>query len=225
MKTGKIFAIALVVGWMAGVPCLLAAEPAPEAVLQAAAQGLQPYLSKIPAEALEQYGFASGDALPTATLGTPFLLYTLTPAALDQYQEGMTVASLVTPTSMWYFPVLVGGQPRAILVVDKLADKWQAVSLGYAGLAQELGAISRLWNAAQGYQPLLIAVFQAKQYLFTVPEKDAYNLTPLVVKKAAAADPLNAAAVFGSDYATLGTAAGVIGQLKPAVQNALKGSN
>ena len=72
---------------------------------------------------------------------------------------------------------------------------------------------------------MLIVVFQAKQYLFTVPEKDAYNLTRLAAQKASAADPLNASAIFVNDYATLGTADSVIDQLKPVVQNNLKGSN
>jgi len=143
MKTRKLLAVSIVMAMILAAPCLMAEQGTPAGVLQAAAEGLQPYLSKIPADSLEQYGFVNGEALNTASLGTPFLLYTLTPAALQQYQAGMSVASVVTPTTMWYFPVLVAGQPRAILVVDRLNNQWKAVSLGYAGLAKELGALNR----------------------------------------------------------------------------------
>ena len=215
----------MVVAMILLVPCLMAEQNAPESVRQAAVEGLQPYLNKIPVESLEEFGFVRGDAVNMASLGTPFLLYTITPAALEQYRTGMTVASIVTPTTVWYFPVLIAGQPRVILVVDRLDNQWKAVSLGYAGLARELGALIRQWKASQGYQPMLIVVFQAKQYLFTIPEKDAYNLTRLTANKAPATDPLQAIAAPANDYATLGTVADVIDQLKPVVRNALKAPN
>lgn len=221
MKTGKILAGALAAAMSIAVPSLMAESTPPEAVLKAAADGLQPFIAKIPADSMEQYGFSDGAAGNAAELGAPFLLNTITPQALEKYQAGMTVASLVTPTTLWYFPVLVGGQIRAILVVDRLNNQWQAVSLGYAGLAKELDTLSRQWKAADGYHPMLIVVFQAQQYLFSVPEKDAYNLTRLSASKAPTVGP---AAPF-SDYTALGTAAGVIDQLKPAVQKALKGAN
>ncbi len=225
MKTGKLLAVLMVGAWILSVPCLMAEQNAPEAVQQAAVEGLQPFLNKIPTESLEQYGFVHGDVRGMASLGTPFLMYTITPTALQNYRTGMSVTSMVTPTTMWYFPVLMGGQTRAILVVNQVDNQWQAVSLGYAGLARELGALSRQWKAAQGYQPMLIVIFQAKQYLFTVPEKDAYNLTRLVAKKPAVTNPLQATKLPVDDYAILGTADDVITQLQPVVQNALKGSN
>lgn len=216
MKTVKLLAVSMVMGWMLSVPCIMAQQDAPADVQQAAAQGLQPFLNKIPVTSLGDYGFAPGNDLGTASLGAPFHLYMITPSALDQYRTGLAVSSVVTPTTMWYFPVLIDGQARAILVVDRLNDQWQAVSLGYAGLAKELGALGRQWKAAEGYHPMLIVSFQARQYLFTVPEKDSQNLTRLVTR-----GPM-ATGTPADDYATLGTAAGVMEQLKPAVKEALK---
>lgn len=224
MKTGKQSFVWVIAAMLLSASFLMAEENPPVDVKQAATEGLQPYLNKIPADSLEQYGFIEGDDLAAADLGTPFRLHTLTPAALEKYRTGMAVASIVTPTTMWYFPVLVAGQVRAVLVVDWLDNKWQAVSLGYAGLARELGALSGQWKAAQGYHPMLIVVFQAKQYLFTVPEKDAYNLTCMSAVKAPAAGQLLATALPFNDYANLGTADAVINQLKPVVQDALQGS-
>lgn len=227
MKTRKLLAVSMVVAWIFSVPCLMA-QNAPEGVLKAATQGLQPFLSKIPAPSVEEYGFVHGDDLATASLGTPFMVHTITPSALEKYQAGMTVASILTPTTAWYFPVLIAGQTRAILAVDNIDNQWQAVSLGDAGLAKELGAVSRQWKASQGYHPMLIVVFQAHKFLFTVPEKDAYNLTPLTVDATpatAATFQAKAAPASANDYATLGTALDVIKQLNPVVQNALKGFN
>ena len=219
MKTVKLLVVSMAMGWMLSVPCVMAQQEAPADVQQAAVQGLQPFLNKIPVTSLEEYGFASGDSLGTATLGDPFLVYTITPSALEQYQTGAAVTSMVTKTTMWYFPVLIAGQPRAILVVDWLDNQWQAVSLGYyAGLAKQLVPLSSQWKAAQGYHPMLIVVFQAHQFLFTVPEKDSQNLTQLVTQESA----INTAGVPVVDYATLGAAAGVIEQLKPVVKDALK---
>lgn len=225
MKTGKLLAVLMVVAWILSVPCLMAEQNAPAAVQQAAIEGLHPFLNKISVDSLEQYGFIPGDVRSMATLGTPFLMYTITPSALAKYRTGMSVASMVTPTTMWYFPVLMGGQTRAILVVDQINNQWQAVSLGYAGLAGELGALSRQWNVAQGYHPMLIVVFQAKQYLFTVPEKGAYNLTRLTANRPEVTDPLQATKSLADDYATLGTVDAAMAQLKPVVKNTLKVSN
>ena len=216
MKTVKLLVASMVMGWILSVPCVMAQQDAPADVQQAAVQGLQPFLDKIPAGSMEEFGFAAGDNLSAATLGAPFLLYTLTPSALEQYRAGAAVTSLVTPTTAWYFPVLIAGQTRAILVVDKLDNQWQAVSLGSAALAKELGRLGGQWKAAQGYHPMLIVVLQAKQHFFTVPEKDSQNLTRLVTQ-----GPM-ANSGPADDYATLGTAADVIEQLKPIVKDALK---
>ena len=216
MKTLKLLTVFIVMGWILSVPCVMANQDAPADVQQAALQGLQPFLNKIPVISLAEYGFAPGDSLDTATLGNPFLVHTITPGALEQYRTGLAVSSIVTPTTMWYFPVLIAGQTRAILVVDRLDNQWQAVSLGYAGLAQELGVLNRQWKASQGYHPMLIVVFQAKQYLFTVPEIDSQNLTRLVTQKTMATGKP------ADDYVTLGTAASIIEQLKPVVKDALK---
>ncbi|MDD5482184.1 MAG: hypothetical protein PHP98_00830 [Kiritimatiellae bacterium] len=221
MKTGKISVALMAAVLMLSVYCFAAPE-APKEVTLAAEQGLRPFLSEI-ADTPEQFGFTAGDDLNAASLGAPFQLHTIPPSALEKYQAGMTVASMVTPTTTWWFPVLIAGEPRAMLLVDRLDGRWEAVSLGHAGVAQELSAFCRQWKAAQGYHPMLIAVFQAKQFLVSVPEKDAYNLTTLTIKNAPEMGAKQTPAV--ADYATLGTIDDAMNQLKPVVRDALKGSD
>jgi len=220
MKTIKLLVVSMTLGWMLSVPCVMAQQTAPADVQQAAVTGLQPLIAKIPAGSAGDYGFAAGDNLATATLGDPFLAYTITSSALDQYRVGMAVASLVTKTTLWYFPVLIAGQPRAMLVVNSLDNRSEAVSLGYAGLAKALGNVSRTWSASKDI--MFIDVFQAHQFLFSVPAQGSQNLTRLVTQEPVATGQINAAATPTDDYATLGTAAGIIEQLKPVVKDAIK---
>lgn len=150
---------------------------AEEAIIKAAEKGLQPFLNRIPQGELEQFGFAKGDSLEQAYAGNPFRLHTITPSALSAYQPGDSADSIISETGMWYFPVMLKNEIRAILIVDQVNGRWKAVSLGKAKLAAELAKVRKQWSEKKGYNPLLIAIFQAGEYLFTVPEKDAYNLT------------------------------------------------
>jgi len=123
--------------------------------------------------------FKDNEELKSAVLGEPYQLYVITPAALKAYRQGDTADSLLTETTCWYFPVLVGATIRSILIVDKMPDGWRAVSLGDARLASKLDSLVRQWPSSSGYHAKLVVVFQASQYLFAIPERGADNLTTL----------------------------------------------
>jgi len=213
--------------WILSVPKAIAEPKAPDAVVQAAGLGLRSFLDKIPQNSLAQFGFDQTDSLDAAVLGAPFLVHTITPSALRQYQAGVTVTSLLTPTSLWYFPVLIAGQPKAILVVDQLNNQWQAVSLGYPYVAREWDAVCKQWPESQGYHPVFIAIFQAHQHVFTVPEKGAGNLTLLLAPGQQMLNVMGQAPATGANarYATLDDAAKVIRNLMPVVENNLRELN
>ncbi len=156
------------------------AESAPPDVIQAAEDGLQPFMKRIPWGERERFGFTKADDPEQAYFGSPYRLHTITPAALSKYQSEDTVESLISETHMWYFPVMLEDECRVILIVDQMDGQWKAVSLGRAKLARQLGKVRKAWSRKRGYDPRLIAVFQAGEYLFTVPEKDSYNLTSLI---------------------------------------------
>ena len=220
MKMRGLFGVSLLAACLFAFSSATAQQVPPADVQKAAEDGLQPFLQKIAPDEIDQYGFAPNDLVQNASLGSPFQVHQITPAAMAQFKPGATVSSLITPTKMWYFPVLVAGQARAILVVDWHENRWQAVSLGYAPLARELGAMGVKWNASQGFKPVLVVVFQARQYLFTVPEKDAFNLTPLTPRQQSKAG----VAPAGDDYGVLASSADVVARLNPVVQKAVKES-
>ena len=160
-------------------PVLLSAEVPPSEVAVAAEAGLVRFLAEIPPTELVNFGFAEGEATGPARIGDPWQLYTITPDALLSAREKTEVEDLITPTGLWYFPVILDGTSRVIINVDRMDGRWEAVAFGSAPLAGELEKISRQWPKAGGYTPKLVAVYQAAAYFFTVPEKSSRNLTPL----------------------------------------------
>jgi len=143
----------------------------------AARKGLQSFLKKLPEESTIMYGFDKHDSLECAYLGKPFNLYTIAPSKISHFKTGDSVSSIISKTNLWYFPVMLNHKIKSILVVDKLNNKWLAVSLGYTNLAMEIVKIRQQWPESKGFNLKIIVVFQANKYLFTIPEIDGYNLT------------------------------------------------
>ena len=192
----------------------LAAAEAPAEALAAASQGLPGFLASVPPGDEAMYGFVPGGELTQARLGAPLRLYTITPAALAGGRAAVSVGGLLADTTMWYFPVQVGEEVKAMLVVDRMEDGWRAVSFGYAPLAREWNVIAKQWPAAKGFHPRLAVVFQAQQYWFTVPEVDDRNLTPV-------ATPGGYGPKAKGGYAALHGLAESVRALQPAVAKAV----
>jgi hypothetical protein len=122
-----------------------AAQEPPREATDAAKAGLSAFLNRIPRDALEQFGFSKDDSLAQCYLGNPFQLHTISPSALSKYRPEDTVSSIVSRTKMWYFPVMLGDEVKGILVIDKVDNRWEAVSFGYAELARKLSKIRQQW--------------------------------------------------------------------------------
>jgi hypothetical protein len=167
--------------WLALGANLLWAQPAPPEVLNAASNGLPGFLASVSIGNRDLYGFTNDTDLARARLGVPLQVHTITPQALASHPAESTLAPLLSETALWYFPVLVGDDTRAILVVDQMAGEWKAVAVGYAPLARELHQIRKQWPASAGYHPRLVAAFSANRYYFTVPEVDDHNLTSIIM--------------------------------------------
>ena len=171
--------------WMAALVSILvpvtspfAALPIQPEITRAAAIGLPVFLSQVPPGEEPDYGFATAEEARRAQLGEPFRLHVVTPTALRTWQPGEDAATLLSETDMWYFPIAVDGVVRSILVVDRTPAGWEAVSLGYAPLAAALQDLMQ--NESKNGHPLLLAVsFQAREYLFTLPDHPEPNLTLL----------------------------------------------
>lgn len=159
-------------------------------------------------------GFSKDNDFSQARLGTPLRLHTITHAALAGDVAVQSVQRLLSETTLWYFPVEMQGETKAMLVVDRMPDGWRAVSFGYAPLAREWNVIARQWPTAKGFHPRLVVVFQASQYCFTVPELDDQNLTPVASATASGLKP-------PPGYTALGALSDTVKTLRPVVAKAV----
>ena len=144
-------------------------ETAPPEVMAAAEAGLLPFLKSFPSEELGNFGFSPGDKISETVLGAPFQLYTITPDKLLYAKDDTPVSGLISPTGQWLFPIVLEDKSRAILTVEQMDGEWVAVSMGMAGLAVEMEKLNRQWPKAKGYEPKLIAIYQAASFFFTIP--------------------------------------------------------
>jgi hypothetical protein len=167
--------------WLCLGANFLWAQPVPPDVLNAASNGLPAFLESVSFGNRELYGFTNDNDLARARPGVPLRVFTITPQALASHNAEPALTPLLSETTLWYFPILVGQDAKAILVVDQMAGEWKAVSIGYAPLARELDQITKQWPAGAGYHPRLVAAFSANRYYFTVPEVDDHNLSPILM--------------------------------------------
>lgn len=191
------------------------AELAPPEAVAVAESGLVSFLQELPEEERGNFGFAPGDRLAAARVGTPFQLYTITPEKLLNAPDDAPVDTLISPTGRWFFPVVLDGTPRAILTVERMDGNWEAVTLGMKPLAGEVEKIKRQWPKAKGYNPKLIAIYQAASYFFTIPEKDSENFTPLTFDGVGFAGYRQKT---GDEYSSTTSLSSMLGPLKKAVE-------
>jgi hypothetical protein len=154
-------------------------EAAPQEVIRAAIDGLRPFLEAIPGQDLEHYGFASPEELARATLGKPFKVYTITPDKILNYSQEMKLSTVISPTNLWFFPVVYRGKVRTILTVDFVDGEWRAVAIGSSGLAKQLERIENKWPESDGYDHRFIRIYQAQSDFVAVSKERILKIVPL----------------------------------------------
>lgn len=203
---------------------LLAAMTAPLAQsppIDAARAGLPAMLARLPQGEATSYGFPAGTDPSAATLlYEPLQLKTITPAALASYAEGQPLEALLSDTRLWYFPVGVNGSLAALLVVDLVDGQYQAVSLGYAGLAAALAAPLERHANGQTEMPQLVAVFQAQEFFLALPVSAPGRLVSLRPGQGAQGTAAPSLAEALQDERSDLNA--VVGRLLPVVQDNLR---
>ena len=187
---------------------------APDCVLEAASQGLAGYLEKISPEEAASYGFSSAEALAETmarpSFGSPLLLRTIAPAALESYTEGMTLTDLISDMELWFVPVLERQRVAAFLVVEQSAKfPCQAVSFGYTHLATDYEATLGRVGVQRRDKAVLVVVQQAREHFIAFPDDEPGRLYSLRAQM-----PRNDQGA-GEDESSLSS---VIKRLKPVVK-------
>lgn len=148
-------------------------------VVQAAVDGLGYFLERLPTEIIANYGFSSKEELSQATVGDPFRVYTITPDKIMSYNKKIEFSSLISPTSLWLFPVLCHGEVRTILTVDLVQGKQEAVAIGSSRLARQLALIKKKWPSSDGYEHKLVRIYQAKSDFVVLSKDGTTKIIPL----------------------------------------------
>jgi hypothetical protein len=143
----------------------------------------QEYLKKcwknIPDKFKNDYGFDTSDSLRDISLGEPFNIFKITPAAIENYKEGDSTGSLLTKTNLWYFPVMLKEESKAYVIVDKMGDTYKAVSFGYTNLAKGINVIKQNWPASKGHNIKICIAYETQTCLYTIPEINNHNLSTI----------------------------------------------
>lgn len=108
--------------------------------------------------AAAQQGLVDFPGLNGASLQLGFQVHTISPSALMSCSD---LGTVIVPTGLWRFVVVSGGQPLGLLTVAQVEGRWQAVSMGGAGLATEMGRVMKTWSRENGYQFRFVRVYQA----------------------------------------------------------------
>ncbi|MBD3339023.1 MAG: hypothetical protein GF353_07935 [Candidatus Lokiarchaeota archaeon] len=130
---------------------------APDDVQQAAESGFKHFLDAIPANDLDHFGFAKGVDFNKVTLGRPFKVYQIVPELIQNHDSHAIMSSLLSPTKLWYFPLIYEREYRTLLTVDYIKNEWKAVALGSSGIASELNLVEQKF----GSEYLFVRIFQA----------------------------------------------------------------
>ncbi len=151
------------------------------AVKQAAEEAMKLFL---PRAALHKkdYGFEPGDAVDSATLGSPMKLYNIPDNEVLSFRAGNPIEPLLKPTGEWLVPVTLRGTNRAMIEVNQTADHgWSGTGWGLAPLARQWQNVLSCWPPSGVLVPKLIVCGAIQGYLFVVPQAEGRNLTPLSV--------------------------------------------
>ena len=157
----------------------LSAQDAPPEVIQVAEEELPYWLSLITPSSMEEFGFSEDDDLDDAVLGRPFLEYLIHKREVLNYREGHTIYDVLTGSSEWCFPIMIGDESKCILKVTMMDNNWDVVAIGGAIIAKWVGLARKVWPISEGYDPLFVKCWTVGTYYFSVPQVDVYNLTQL----------------------------------------------
>ncbi|MBD3290189.1 hypothetical protein GF337_15385 [candidate division KSB1 bacterium] len=130
---------------------------APDDVQQAAEMGFKHFLDAIPPDDLDHFGFSGGDDFSKVTLGRPFKVYQIAPELIQSYDSHASISSLLSATTLWYFPLIYERKYRTLLTVDYIKNEWKAVAIGSSGIANELNLVEQKF----GSEYLFVRIFQA----------------------------------------------------------------
>jgi hypothetical protein len=154
-------------------------EEAPVEVEKAARHGLLPFLNAIPENELTHYNFSDKEEFNQASLGRPLRVYTIKPEEIINYKNNKSILEIISPTSIWLFPVIFEGEFRVLLTIDFIDNSWIATTIGSSGLAAQLYTVFNKWPSSKAYKHIFVRVFQATSEFIILLHSGSIEIRPL----------------------------------------------
>jgi hypothetical protein len=137
--------------------------PAQARIVDVAADGAAGWLAKIPWGSERGFGFDSRDELDRARVATPVRMATVS--------ERTGAIELM---ETWRVPVVVDGEARALLTVERRGGQSRVVDLGAAALALELDDMARRHRVEEtGARLVLLRLFRERSDLVVIVPRGA----------------------------------------------------
>jgi hypothetical protein len=161
-------------------PCLAIAGPPNPDDLKAVARKEIANLAVFSIQGIHDLGFDNRPDIEKIVLGEGFEIFTIDPDKLLDESSPQNLQSLVTTTNVWYFPLVVDGNPKTLLKLGFTAGKWSSGSLGSAKFLKEIVTFREAWPASSGYQYRLIHIRQASSHIIELSQNGKFvGIVPL----------------------------------------------
>ena len=166
----------------------------------AAEQGLADYVTRKQqhgAAGSSSFDLARAEDIANTRIAGGFEVHTIAPKDLVAGRGDLR--QMAQPTGIWRFFVKVAGKPVGLVTVQRMDGRWQAVSFGGAGLAQELSDLMTEHADVGAERLRFIRVHQAQTDLLEVTSPTDLQARYAMLASARAALSTEMQAARGSD--------------------------
>lgn len=122
------------------------------------AQSLNAFQSVVTERNFQQMGFLNLSEVKNARLGVPLPVFMVQLDDLRAYRSGIDPRKLLRDLDKVVFPVLVNGEVRSSVTVERRNDRWQASSFGAPRLARAFESARQANASANNLSPLAYAM-------------------------------------------------------------------
>jgi hypothetical protein len=149
-----------------------------EAAQPVAAKALRTLGGLVNRENAQALGFDTPDQAKSAALGTPLEQFLIGLNDLKKFEPGSDPNSLLAPSGVLTYPVLVGGSTRSSVTVSRSGGTWRATAFGSPSYVRALTEVRDRQQAAAGGSGVELFEVQVRSLnLSFVGRRDASQVT------------------------------------------------
>jgi hypothetical protein len=151
-----------------------------------ALQSMRQWSNTIDPAQFVKLGYKDKAEFDKAVLGDPYIVYTIAPEQLLEYQPGKDFSSLLTKSGYIVYPVISDGKNKSLLWMYEKDNQWKIAKIGSAGLSENLktseAAIQKnreTYKLASAEKPRMVRIYQLYLDLFYIKGEQSEYLVPM----------------------------------------------